>query len=109
MKFEIFQSDKSGKYYFRLKSRNGQIILQSQGYEAKPSAQNGIASVTKHCADSSCYETKQASNGKWHFNLKSSNGQIIGSSQLYASSSTMKAGIEALQRVAPIARMVDLT
>ncbi|MCF8238315.1 MAG: YegP family protein [Saprospiraceae bacterium] len=109
MKFEIFLSDKSGKYYFRLKSRNGQIILQSQGYEAKSSAQNGIASVSKHCSDPSCYETKQASNGKWHFNLNSSNGQIIGSSQMYASSSTMKAGMEALQRVAPIARTVDLT
>lgn len=109
MKFEIFQSDTSGKFYFRLKSRNGQIILQSQGYEAKTSAQNGIASVSKHCRDASCYETKQASNGKWHFNMKSTNGQIVGSSQMYASSSTMKAGIEALQRVAPIARIVDLT
>lgn len=109
MKFEIFQSDPSGKFYFRLKSRNGQVILQSQGYEAKSGARNGITSVTKHCRDSSCFETKQSSNGKWHFNLKSSNGQIVGSSQMYASSSTMKAGMDALQRVAPIARIVDLT
>ena len=109
MKFEIFQSDPSGTFYFRLKSRNGQVILQSQGYEAKAGARNGITSVTKHCRDSSCFETKQSSNGKWHFNLKSSNGQIVGSSQMYASSSTMKAGIDALQRVAPIARIVDLT
>ena len=109
MKFEIFQSESSGKFYFRLKSRNGQVILQSQGDEAKSGAQNGIASVTKNCRDTSCYETKQASNGKWHFNLKSTNGQVIGSSQMYASASTMKAGMEAIQRVAPIARLVDLS
>lgn len=109
MKFEIFKSDHSGKFYFRLKSRNGQVILQSQAYEAKSSAENGASSVAKHCRDAACYESKQTANGKWHFNLKSSNGQIIGSSQMYASQSTMKAGMEAIQRVAPIARVVDLT
>ncbi len=43
-KFEIFKG-KDGKYYFRLKAGNGEIIAQSEGYSSKQGAQDGIASV----------------------------------------------------------------
>lgn len=33
------------KYYFSLKARNGEIILQSQGYASESGAKSGIASV----------------------------------------------------------------
>ncbi len=33
-KFEVFL-DKGGKYRFRLKAGNGEIILASQGYKSK--------------------------------------------------------------------------
>ena len=49
-KFEIYL-DKAGEYRFRLKARNGEIILSSEGYKAKPSCENGIASVRKNAAD----------------------------------------------------------
>ena len=42
MKFELFQSEKNGKYYFRLVAANNQIILTSQGYKSKTAANNGI-------------------------------------------------------------------
>jgi len=44
--FEIHQ-DKAGKYRFRLKSGNGEIIAVSEAFETKASAKNGIASVQK--------------------------------------------------------------
>jgi len=43
-KFELYQ-DKAGKYRFRLKSSNGQVIAVGEAYESKSAAQNGIASV----------------------------------------------------------------
>lgn len=46
-KFEIF-SDKAGEFRFRLKAKNGEIILASEGYTVKASAKNGIASVVKN-------------------------------------------------------------
>ena len=49
--FEIYKSEKSDDYYFRLKASNGEIILSSQGYKDKTGAQNGIASVGKNAAD----------------------------------------------------------
>jgi len=43
-KFEIFKG-KDGKYYFHLKSANGEIIAQSQGYSSKAHAEAGVAAV----------------------------------------------------------------
>jgi uncharacterized protein YegP (UPF0339 family) len=45
--FEIKKA-KDGQFYFHLKAGNGQIILSSELYEAKSSAENGIASVKKN-------------------------------------------------------------
>lgn len=43
-KYELY-SDKAGKFRFRLKAANGQVIASSEAYESKPSALHGIASV----------------------------------------------------------------
>lgn len=43
-KFEIFQG-KDGKFYFHLKSNNGEIIAQSQGYTTKQHAIAGVAAL----------------------------------------------------------------
>ncbi|MDR0309750.1 MAG: YegP family protein [Candidatus Methanoplasma sp.] len=49
-KYEIFM-DKGGKYRFRLKAMNGEIIASSQGYMSKGSCKKGIASVSKNAAE----------------------------------------------------------
>ena len=49
-KFEIY-SDKGGKFRFRLKAGNGEIIAVGEAYESKASAKNGIESVKKNAAD----------------------------------------------------------
>jgi uncharacterized protein YegP (UPF0339 family) len=49
-KFEIY-TDKGGKYRFRLKAGNGEIIAASEAYESKASAKNGIESVKNNAVD----------------------------------------------------------
>ena len=49
-KFEIY-TDKAGEFRFRLKAKNGEIILTGEGYKAKASCLNGIESIRKN-ADS---------------------------------------------------------
>jgi uncharacterized protein len=49
-KFELY-ADKAGKYRFRLKAGNGEIIATSEAYESKASAKNGIESVRKNAPD----------------------------------------------------------
>jgi len=43
-KFELYK-DKAGKFRFRLKAGNGEIIATSESYETKAGAQKGIKSV----------------------------------------------------------------
>jgi hypothetical protein len=43
-KFELY-TDAAGKFRFRLKAGNGEIIASSEAYNSKASAQNGIESV----------------------------------------------------------------
>jgi uncharacterized protein YegP (UPF0339 family) len=43
-KFELYQ-DKRGRFRFRLRARNGQIIAVSEGYATKLSCLHGIESV----------------------------------------------------------------
>jgi uncharacterized protein YegP (UPF0339 family) len=48
-KFELY-NDKAGKYRFRLKAGNGEVIAVGEAYETKASAKNGIESVKKNAA-----------------------------------------------------------
>ena len=49
-KYELY-TDKAGEFRWRLKARNGENIGRSEGYKAKSSAQNGIASVGKNAPE----------------------------------------------------------
>ena len=98
---------KNGEYQFNLKASNGQVILTSEGYTTKPACLNGIESVKKNAAIPERFEVKVAKNGKPYFNLKASNGQVVGASQMYASEATMKAGIASVAKNAPEAPIVE--
>ena len=52
---------------------------------------------------------KETNSGKFKFNLKAGNGEIIASSQLYASLKTCKAGAESVRRNAVKANVEDQT
>jgi uncharacterized protein YegP (UPF0339 family) len=99
----------NGDFQFNLKAGNGQVILTSQGYAAKAGCENGIASVKKNASDDARYERKTSSNGKDFFNLTSTNGQIIGSSEMYESTAARENGIESVKKNAPEADVEDLS
>ena len=107
-KFELYQ-DKAGEYRFRLKAGNGEIILVSEGYKQKASAENGIESVRKNSPTDERYERKDTSSGKPMFNLKATNGQVIGTSEAYSSASARDNGIESVKKNAPDAKLDDQT
>ena len=96
-----------GKFRFNLKASNGQVILTSQGYAEKSGRDNGIESVRKNAAVAANFEKKPSSDGKTYFVLKASNGQVIGTSQRYASEAGCDNGIESVQHHAPDAVVED--
>lgn len=107
-KFEITQR-KNDEFQFNLKAVNGQVILGSEGYTTKAACMNGVESVKKNSADEKRFEQLTAKNGKFYFNLKATNGQIIGTSQMYASEDSCKNGIASVMNNAPEATVDDQT
>ena len=107
-KFEVSKRN-NGEFQFHLKAGNGQIILSSEGYSARASCLNGVESVRKNSQDDSRYERKIASNDKPFFNLTATNGQVIGSSQMYADEAGRDNGIASVKSNAAEAELVDLT
>ena len=73
----------------------------------KTACLNGVESVRKNSQDPAKFEVKVAKNGKPFFNLKASNGQVIGASQMYASEVTLKKGIASVAANAPEAPVVE--
>lgn len=103
----IVKTAKNGEFKFSLKAGNGQVILESELYKAKSSCYNGIESVKKNSIIDEHFEKLESKNGKYHFNLKASNGQIIGSSEMYESTASRDNGIESVKKNAPDAEIVE--
>ena len=94
--YELKTNDK-GQTSFVLKAGNGEVILSSEVYESKSSAENGIASVQKNCGSDERYERKDSKDGRFYFNLKAANHQIIGTSQMYKAAASREDGISSVK------------
>lgn len=107
-KFELKKS-KDGQFMFNLKAGNGQVILTSELYKTKASAENGIESVRKNANREGAFETRTNSRGEPYFILKATNGQEIGRSEYYSGNSAMENGIASVQKNGPDAGLDDTT
>ena len=107
-KFQVFRSTQNNQFYFRLRARNGEIILSSEGYINKIDCLNGIKSVKVNAP----YDYNYRRNGQFvnfYFTLHASNGQVIGKSETYTTAVARDNGIAAVKRDAPTAPIEDLT
>ena len=106
-KFEI-KTASNGKFFFNLKAGNGEVILSSQMYKAKPYALRGIASVKKNAVDDARYEVRDSANGEQFFVLKAGNSQVIGKSETYPTKQALQKGIASVKKNAPEASIVEI-
>jgi uncharacterized protein len=105
-----FLVKKSGtRFHFHLTASNGEIILTGQRYTRPASAGDGVASVKTNAPLDKRYERRWARNGQRYFVLKAANGEVIGTSEMYASNGGMERGIESVKRNAPRAGGGDVS
>ncbi len=71
------------QYYFNFKNADGKILLTSEGYTTVAARDNGIESVKKNLSNNDRYEHLLSSNGKYYFNIKASNGQVVAKSAMF--------------------------
>ena len=75
------------QWQFNLKADDGSTLLLSEGYTTKLACMNGVESVIKNSVSEGRYDKAKNKGGKWYFNLKAGNGQIIGTSPAFADES----------------------
>ena len=105
-KFEIKKSADE-QFMFNLMAANGEVILTSETYRQKRSAEQGAASVKANAGDDSRFERKTAKDGSPYFVLKAASGEIIGKSEMYSSVAAMEKGIASVVKNAAVAEIVD--
>ncbi|TWF39565.1 hypothetical protein FHW36_1052 [Chitinophaga polysaccharea] len=105
----VITKDSKGEFRFKLNAGNGETILVSEGYTTKANCENGIASVRTNSQHDERFEKKTSTNGKPYFNLKATNGQVIGTSEMYESVSGRDGGIASVKSNAPTATIDDKT
>lgn len=104
-----FVLTKNTQYHFNLRANNNEIILTSERYETKIGALNGIDSVRTNAPNTGRYVKKTASNGSPFFVLTATNGEIIGTSEMYSTTAARDNGIAAVMKTAPAAPLEDKT
>ncbi|MDH3707919.1 MAG: YegP family protein [Acidimicrobiia bacterium] len=100
---------RGGEFVFNLKAANGQVVLTSERYKAKASANKGIESVRTNAKKERQFDRRRAKNGKPYFVLLAGNGEPIGRSQMYSSKAAMEKGVRCVKKDGPKARVDDLT
>ena len=106
--FEISKGN-DGRFMFNLKAANQEVILTSQMYESKQSAQEGVSSVRENAVLSDRYEELVGNDGRPYFVLHAANKQVIGRSEMYSSPEAMRKGIQSVKTNAPDAEIRDLS
>ncbi len=97
--FELSKTS-DGQFHFGLKADEKETLLSSEMYRSRGAAEAGIASVRSNCAQPARYEKKVAANGKFFFNLKAVNGQVIATSHMYPTAEARDAGIASAMKAA---------
>lgn len=97
-RYIIKRSTAAQPYHFFLRADNNQVILTSENYTTKQSAQGGIASCQINSQVDGRYESKKSTAVQpYSFVLKAANGESIGRSENYSTEAGRDAGIASVK------------
>ncbi len=106
MKFEVYKGS-NDEHYFRLVDSKNKVLLSGEGYKQKENMLNGIESIKSNMPLSSGIEQKESTNGKYFFNVKSTNGQIVGTSMLFDTAQLRDKWINEIEGKLPELLVID--
>ncbi len=112
--------EKNGKFSFRLKAGNGEVIATSQMYKSLQTCKAGIASVQNNVPAANLedqtqegfaaqkhpkFEVYMDNTGEYRFRLKAKNGQNIAASEGYKALKSCLNGVESVRKNAADAKV----
>lgn len=106
-KFEM-STGSDGRFYFRLKAANGEVVLAGRGFATKYAAMQAIASVMRYGTMEARFFRRESADGKFFFQLQAPSGRLLGWSELYNSRQGRDNGITAVRRAVQCGRVLDL-
>lgn len=98
-----------GQFRFTLEAGNGQPLLISEPYPARSAALGGVEAVRRSVSWEAAFEPLPDEAGHPYFILRSTDGQLLGHSQSFASAAGCRLGIDSVRRHAPGAELADET
>lgn len=101
MKALLKKSSAAEPYSFSFINDEGKTVIKSENYKAKDSAAKGIRSVKKNCVQSKRFVMKKTSDGRYFFNIKSANGQVVATSAFFNTEEQRTEGINYVRNKAP--------
>lgn len=107
MRFQIFKKRKDGKYYFKLKAKNGWPLLSSFAHDSIKDIKETIKGVQGRATDDEQYERKIAKNGRHYYEIIDEEKAAMAVSRFYSSRVTMNAAIRRVKVIATKAVIVE--
>jgi hypothetical protein len=92
-RFDLWRDQEDKQWYFVLRAADGRVLLESEDYQARTGAVNGIESVRENGKNLARYQLLEGG-GEHFFVLKAGNGQEIGRSTAYATPEEAQAAID---------------
>jgi uncharacterized protein YegP (UPF0339 family) len=97
------KQDTAGQWYFNLHARNGAIQLTSQKYASKASALNGAFSTAENGLSKTRYALQPTASGTgYYFNVIATNGQVVATSEVYATKASAERGRDNVIALLPV-------
>jgi uncharacterized protein YegP (UPF0339 family) len=88
----------NGQFHVVLKAGNAETIVSSETLKQKGSARKTCFAILRAAFNPKAIETKKSADGKFMFNLKGGNGEIVGTSETYKDDAGLKKGIAAVTK-----------
>lgn len=105
--YYVIKKGSTNLFHFVLKADNHEVILTSQTYSSKQAAQGGISSCQTNSPHDARYDRRTSTANQPYFVLKAANGEVIGNSQMYASTSGRDVGIASCKLNGPTTKIID--
>jgi uncharacterized protein YegP (UPF0339 family) len=105
----VVSKAKDGQNYFHLKEDGGKTLLSSEMYTTRTACNSGIESVRKNSPEEKRYERLVSNDNRHYFNLKATNGQVIGTSGMYESQDVMEQNIQLVKKIGKTTEIDDTT
>jgi len=104
-KYEVYKED--GKWHFRLKASNAEILFTSSKYASKASAISGIENVKKAIEENRFSVTKDKQ-GRFQFSLYASNSQLMLTGETYPVRDSAVSAVASVRRFGLKAKIIEI-